>query len=149
MKNKKITGYEGANLDSKNYVSIGIDEEGREIYSKGKKLYTKFITKDSGKRKEFSSGMKRDINDDKPMYILIWQPMLKRWAELMTRGAKKYGINNWMLASGEEELNRFKDSALRHMYQWLEGDESEDHAAAVFFNISGAEYVKSKLNEKN
>ena len=31
------------------------------------------------------------------------------------------------------------------MYQWLEGDESEDHAAAVMFNLSGAEYVKQKL----
>ena len=30
--------------------------------------------------------MVRDVNDDKPMYILCWQPMLKRWAELMTRG---------------------------------------------------------------
>lgn len=110
-----------------------------------KNITKKFKTKDSGKRKEFKSGMVRDTNDDKPMYILCYQPMLKRWAELMTRGAKKYGINNWMLASGQEELDRFKDSALRHMYQYLEGDESEDHAAAVFFNLSGAEYVKTKL----
>lgn len=105
----------------------------------------KFITKDSGARKEFKSGMVRDTNEDKPMYTLCWQPMLKRWAELMTRGAVKYGKNNWMKADGEEELDRFKDSALRHMMQWLEGDESEDHASAVFFNIAGAEYVKNKL----
>ncbi|MEO5646601.1 MAG: dATP/dGTP diphosphohydrolase domain-containing protein, partial [Candidatus Paceibacterota bacterium] len=67
--------------------------------------------------------------------------------ELMTRGAVKYGRNNWQLANGEEELERFKDSALRHMYQWLEGDESEDHAAAVFFNIAGAEYVLQRMTK--
>jgi hypothetical protein len=105
-------------------------------------------TKDSGERVNFESGMVRDVNNDKPMYSLIWRPMLKRWAELMTRGAKKYGKNNWMLASGEEELERFKDSALRHMYQWLDGDLSEDHAAAILFNVSGAEYVKSKMNHE-
>lgn len=102
-------------------------------------------TKDSGERVNFDSGMVRDVNYDKPMYTLIWQPMLKRWAELMTRGAKKYGKNNWMLASGEEELERFEDSALRHMYQWLEGDTTEDHASAILFNVAGAEYVKEKM----
>ena len=107
-----------------------------------------FITKDSGKRLSFKSGMVRDIEDDKPQYDLVYLPMLKRWAELMGRGAKKYGRNNWKLASGQEELDRFKGSALRHMIQWIEGDESEDHASAVFFNISGAEYVHSKLNGK-
>lgn len=113
-----------------------------------KEIRKSYITKDSGKRIAFKSGMVRDIADDKPMYVLCYQPMLKRWAELMTRGAKKYGKNNWKLANGQEELERFQDSALRHMYQWLSGDTSEDHAAAVFFNISGAEYVMSKLNEK-
>lgn len=108
----------------------------------------RFETKDSGNRVEFKSGMVRDINEDKPQYLLVYIPMLKRWAELMTRGAKKYGAHNWKKASGEEELERFKDSAFRHMMQYLEGDETEDHAAAVFFNISGAEYVKSKINGK-
>ena len=107
----------------------------------------KFVTKDSGKRKEFKSGMVRDINDDKPMYTLVYLPMFKRWAELMTRGAGKYGRHNWKLASGQEELERFQDSALRHMMQWLEGDESEDHAAAIYFNVAGVEYIKDKINE--
>lgn len=107
-----------------------------------------FTTKDSGKRLKFKSGMVRDVNDEKPMYILCWQPMLKRWAELMTRGAKKYGKNNWMLAEGWDEKERFQDSALRHMYQWLEGDTSEDHAAAVFFNIAGAEYCEKRITDR-
>lgn len=108
----------------------------------------KFITKDSGKRITFKSGMNRDIQSDKPRYDLIYLPMLKRWAELMGRGANKYGERNWEKASSQEELNRFKESAFRHFIQWIEGETDEDHGVAVFFNISGAEMVKQKLNEK-
>lgn len=108
----------------------------------------KFATKDSGKRVTFSTGMNRDVQDDKPRYDLIDMPMLKRWAELMARGAVKYGVRNWCKAETEEELERFKASALRHMIQWFENDESEDHGAAVYFNIAGAEMVKTKLHEK-
>jgi dATP/dGTP diphosphohydrolase len=110
--------------------------------------YDGFITKDSGKREEFASGMQRDTQDDKPRYDLLDLPMLKRWAELMARGAKKYGEHNWKKAAGEPELNRFKASAFRHLIQWLEGDTTEDHGAAVFFNIAGAEMVKARLGLK-
>lgn len=77
--------------------------------------------------------------------------MLERWAEHLTKGASKYpdlpdGNANWTLADGLEELNRFRESAFRHFYQWVRGDVDEDHAAAVFFNINGAEYVKEKMN---
>lgn len=107
-----------------------------------------FITKDSGKRKQFKEGMVRDISENKTRYDLVYMPMLKRWADLMARGAKKYGERNWELAESEEALNRFKESALRHIFQWFNGDIDEDHASAVFFNISGAEMVKTKLNER-
>lgn len=107
-----------------------------------------FITKDSGKREQFESGMQRDTQENKPIYTLLYMPMLTRWAMLMVRGMVKYGRDNWKKANGEAELQRFKDSALRHMFQWLEGDLTEDHAAAVFFNISGAEMVREKLKVK-
>lgn len=106
-----------------------------------------FSTKDSGKREEFVSGMKRDTQDDKPRYDLLWLPGVRRVAELMGRGAVKYGARNWEKAAGEAELERFRASALRHMYQWLEGDRTEDHCSAVIFNLWGAEYVKSKLTK--
>lgn len=104
-----------------------------------------FNTKDSGKREEFSTGMVRDTQDDKPRYDLIDGTFLKRWAELMARGAKKYGENNWKKAATIEELTRFRASAVRHLFQYLEGDRSEDHAAAVAFNLAGAEMVEEKL----
>lgn len=104
-----------------------------------------FETKDSGKREEFATGMVRDTQDDKPRYDLLDLPMLRRWAELMARGAKKYGENNWRKAATPEELTRFRSSAIRHMFQYLEGDKTEDHAAAIIFNVAGAEMVEEKL----
>jgi hypothetical protein len=106
-----------------------------------------FETKDSGKREAFITGMVRDTNDNKPRYDLIWLPGLRRVAELMARGAKKYQARNWEKACTEAELDRFKESALRHMFQYLEGDRSEDHMAGVVFNLFGAEMVREKLEK--
>lgn len=111
-------------------------------------METDFVTKDSGQRIEFATGMVRDIQDDKPRYDLLDRPMLKRWAELMARGAKKYGENNWRKAATEEELRRFDASLLRHTFQLLDGDRSEDHAAAICFNAAGRETVLKKLEAK-
>jgi len=116
-----------------------------------------FKTLDSGKRQEYDSGMKRDLQDGKPDFSLIVsmmmpyeEMMLTRWAALMTRGAEKYGRNNWQLANSEEELESFKASAMRHFMQWItDSNKEEDHAAAVLFNINAAEYVKWKLRTKN
>jgi Domain of unknown function (DUF5664) len=104
-----------------------------------------YVTKDSGAREEYASGMRRDTQQGKPDYTLIDRAFLYRWAMLMTRGAEKYGRENWRLAASETELERFRSSALRHMMQWLDGEGEEDHAAAVAFNIAAAEMVKSKL----
>lgn len=106
----------------------------------------KFTVKDSGQRQEYASGMVRDLQDGKIDYLLALDgPMFKRYAEHLTKGAEKYGKRNWQLAKSDEEYQRFRSSALRHMVQWLAGDTDEDHAAAVQFNINAAEYVKERL----
>lgn len=108
----------------------------------------KFVTKDSGKRQHFASGMQRDIQEGKlKPHLCASGPMFMRWAALMTRGAEKYDEDNWMKADGPEELARFRASAFRHFMQWYYGEVDEDHAAAVFFNINGAEYVKARVKE--
>ena len=112
-----------------------------------------YVTKDSGKRQEYASGMVRDLQDGKPDFSLLLPEMpydllpLTRWAALMTRGAEKYGRRNWQVADSHEELERFKASAFRHFVQWMAGEEDEDHMAAVMFNLNAAEYVKYKLRK--
>lgn len=107
---------------------------------------SEFTVKDSGARQQFESGMVRDTTDNKVDFGLVLDgPMFHRWAEHLTKGAKKYAKRNWMKANGMEEYDRFRESALRHFLQWYNGDRDEDHAAAVYFNINGAEYVRDKL----
>lgn len=110
-----------------------------------------FKTKDSGKREKYDSGMVRDTQEAKADFTLLLtdlpyeEQILTRFANLMVRGAEKYGRKNWQLANSQEELDRFKASALRHMMQWQMGEIDEDHAAAVYYNIMAYEYTKYKL----
>ncbi len=125
-------------------MKVNFGTAGGFLFPEGQGALTgEFITKDSGKRVEFASGMRRDTQEGKPRYDLTDKPMIKRWAELMARGADKYGANNWLKASSDDEFNRFKASAERHMMQWLAGDRDEDHAAAIFFNVAAYEHFHS------
>jgi hypothetical protein len=125
---------------------IGYHEDPAAVRAAEAAAKASFIVKDSGAREEYDSGMVRDTAEGKPDYTLILDgPMLERYAEHLTKGAKKYSARNWMKAQGDAELERFRQSALRHMLQWLRGDDDEDHAAAVYFNINGAEYVKEQM----
>lgn len=117
---------------------------------------SKFTTKDSGKREEYDSGMRRDIQDGKPRFDLLLvaglpyeEQFLTRIAGLLERGATKYGERNWQLANSEQELARFRASGMRHFIQWACGETDEDHAAAVVFNLMAAEYTKWKLENED
>lgn len=112
--------------------------------------FDEFLIKDSGKREKYDSGMVRDTADGKTDYSLIFDGvMLKRWAEHLTKGAQKYEKRNWMKADGEKELERFRESAIRHFVQWLYGERDEDHSSAIFFNINAFETLREKLANKS
>ena len=103
-------------------------------------------------RVKFDSGMVRDATKDKPRFDLIWPDCVPykegleyRWAVHMAKGAAHYSERNWEKAEGPEELKRFRESARRHFTQWYYGEHDEDHAVAVFFNITGFEMVQSKM----
>jgi dATP/dGTP diphosphohydrolase, N-terminal len=127
-----------------------------EIGEREQKMdHDKFVTKDSGERLSWDSGMQRDTNEDKIRFDLLFtsgqdfeDQFIVRLAKLLTRGAKKYNARNWELAQSYEEMDRAKESAIRHFIQWFLGEEDEDHAAAVVFNIMEVEYVKQRLGVK-
>jgi hypothetical protein len=112
-----------------------------------------FITKDSGKRQEYETGMVRDTQEGKARFDLLLAEglpyeaqFLTRLAALAERGASKYGERNHERSRTPEELVRFKASAMRHMVQWLSGDIEEDHAAAVAFNLFMAISCEWRIN---
>lgn len=132
-----------------------IAERARQVVTKGFPVAsTKFVTKDSGKREEYDSGMVRDTEEGKARFDLILprgipyeEQMLTRFAEHMARGAAKYEDRNWERANSEVELARYKSSAFRHLMQWLCGQGDEDHAAAVMFNLLAHETLAYKLSK--
>lgn len=106
----------------------------------------KFKTENSWNNLTYSWWAKREDKTGKPRWSLIPIPELKRVAELYTRGAEIYGDYNW--AKGDlAYAEKAKDSLMRHMYQYLEWDEIEDHMAAVVWNLFTIEALK-RINEE-
>ena len=68
----------------------------------------------------------------------------ERFQALMIRGAEKYGLGNWELGM---PLDRYFNSALRHLVQWRFGDTTEDHLAAVIFNVMGAIETEKRIKD--
>lgn len=115
-------------------------------YNKSMSGKNDFITKDSGKRQSFSTGMVRDVQDGKPRFDLIPTEGLRRLADLYARGAEKYGDDNWKKG---QPYSRAYASLFRHLIQWREGDRTEDHIAAVVFNAFALIYYEENLPEMN
>jgi hypothetical protein len=100
---------------------------------------------DSGKRQEFKTGSVRDTNIGKGRYDLISPIALQRLAKHFENGAVKYGDRNWEKG---QPLSRYFDSAVRHLYRFLEGLRDEDHLAAALWNV-GAMIHTEELIERN
>lgn len=102
--------------------------------------------KDSGKRQEFETGAKRDTQDGKVLYGLIPPYPLKRLAQHYTNGAVKYGENNWTKGI---PMSRTWESLERHVQAYKEGDDSEDHLAAIAWNAFALMWYGEKMPEMN
>lgn len=115
-----------------------------------------YETKDSGARAEFAGGMLRDTNNGKVRVDLCFpddvpydEQLIVRWGALMARGAEKYSARNWELGKGEPAYQRARESAMRHFMQWYLGEDDEDHAAAVCFNMQAAILFEGRRDESS
>ena len=93
------------------------------------------------------AGVNRSDPAGKPDYTLVDLHMLERWATHMTAHIGSKGRNNWRYADTVDDLERFRASAWRHFVAWQRGETDEDHAAALFFNVAGAELVGHRLRD--
>lgn len=99
----------------------------------------------------YASGMRRDTTEGKVNYLLVRDGVLyKRYAAHLTKGADVHGKRNWTNIAldpetAADEVERCRESALRHFEQWLDGETDEDHAAAVIFNMDCVELGKARL----
>ncbi len=86
---------------------------------------------DSGQREEMPTGSVRDTRVGKGRFDLLPPHALKRLAQHFENGAMKYGDNNWLKG---QKTSRYYDSAMRHLFAYMEGSREEDHMAAVAWN---------------
>lgn len=108
------------------------------------KLESGFVTKDSGERRVFFTGSRRDKRDGKGRFDLISPIGLRRLAGLYERGAVKYGDRNWEKG---QPLGSYLDSAMRHLVSFLAGDRDEDHMVAVAWNAFGFIHTEQLIRD--
>lgn len=94
----------------------------------------RFVTKDSGERREFSTGSRRDSDEGKGRPSLIPTIVMQRLAALYQRGEQKYGSHNWRKG---QPISSYVDSLYRHLWNIQNKvDDGEDHEAAVVWNAT-------------
>jgi len=83
----------------------------------------------------FDSGARRDTRAGKGRFDLLPPGALKRVANVFEDGAFHYGDRNWEKGM---PVSRYVDSALRHIFQVLDGRTDEDHLAHAAWNLLAA-----------
>ena len=99
-------------------------------------------TKFSGIKDRYKTGGTRDARAGKGRFDLITPIGLKRLAQVYERGATNHGDRNWEKGI---PLSRCTDSALRHLNQYLNGEEDEDHLAQAAWNIFAIMHIEEKI----
>ena len=95
--------------------------------------------KDSGTRiTSPTGGMKEEQSIEKGNYALIPPGPIHKLAQIYAAGAVKYESRNWEKGIN---LSRFLDSAKRHLAQFQEGREDEDHITQALWNIVALSYT--------
>lgn len=89
---------------------------------------------DNGHRMSFSTGATRERAAGKGRFDLIPSVPLLRLARHYENGARKYTDRNWEKGL---PLSGFIDSAFRHLVLFMGGDRTEDHLAALLWNVFG------------
>ena len=91
--------------------------------------------RDGGSRKTYSTGAQKEDQsqtEGKGRYDLLPPTAIRRIAEIFRKGAIKYADRNWEKGL---PLSRFLDSAKRHLDQYQEGMQDEDHLAQAAWNL--------------
>ena len=87
---------------------------------------------DGGARMTYENGGMREPSTGKGAYEMVSPFALERIAVWYELGARKYADRNWEKGI---PFGRLIQSGLRHMIRWMKGDRSEDHLAAVCWNV--------------
>lgn len=81
---------------------------------------------------QFDTGAIRESKQGKGRYDLLPPYALFRIALIFEVGGKQKGDRNWEKGI---PLWSFFSSAVRHLFQWMSGDRTEDHLGQAAWNI--------------
>lgn len=102
------------------------------------------VIRDSGQRTSFGSGAVRDLHQGKGRCDLLPMCVLLRLAKHYEAGALKYEERNWEKGI---PAHSFADSALRHIFKYMDGYTDEDHLIAAIWNLCGLAWTEEKKPE--
>lgn len=100
--------------------------------------------KSSDEMTVFASGAVRDKKTGKGRCDLLPACVLLRLAKHYERGAERLGPYNWQKGI---PCHSFVDSALRHLFKYMDGWTDEDHLIAAIWNLCGLAWTEEKLPE--
>lgn len=100
---------------------------------------------DSGQRVTYGTGAQRDSRKPTRFDLLPWRE-LKRLAIVYGRGAQKYKPRNWEKGI---KMDRYLQSTMNHITDWLEGKDDEDHLGQAMFNLLGLMFTETEVQLGN
>jgi hypothetical protein len=95
---------------------------------------------------DFATGAHRSSAAGKGRYDLIPTEAKRRVAIKYEQGGINHGDRNWEKGM---PFSRLVDSAQRHLDQYLSGDRSEDHLAAIVWNVNAIMHFEKYMPEMN
>lgn len=97
---------------------------------------------DSGKRQEFSTGSKRDLQEGKGDPSLLQLISIGFVSRICEMGAKKYGTDNWRRG---QPLSRYLSSAKRHLDKFVMNWQDEPHLEMAIWNLMCLQETQSMI----
>ena len=94
--------------------------------------------------KEYETGAVREDKTGKGRCDLLPMCALIRLSKHYESGSKDHGERNWEKGL---PMHSFLDSAIRHLFKYMDGQTDEDHLCAAAWNILGAMWTEEKKPE--
>ena len=93
---------------------------------------------------QYKTGAVREDKTGKGRCDLIPTCALLRLSHHYEAGAEAHGEYNWQKGL---PMHSFMDSAIRHIYKYMDGQTDEDHLCAAAWNLLGAMWTEEKMPE--
>lgn len=92
--------------------------------------------------KEFETGAKREDKEGKGRCDLLPMCALIKLSKHFEKANKDHEERDWEKGM---PMHTYIDSALRHIFKYMDGEKSEDHLTAAAWNILAAMWTEEKL----